>query len=714
MSHNGTLGGVGALAKKRKDSGALAKLEDKELARFLEEKSAFRSTKKLSLDDLLIISKNHPEITNLNRDFNPDYAVSYRTWLALADFVAHENPSLLNRLFEDVEFKNMGFDGRDFSFRSDVLREMDVNTRKKYSHLKLNPRLYGSVDTRLTFFDNFVESVKERTGGVLEGNGFKVDSEVVGFLAGKNMRVMPETAALKAAFSGNFKRLAQGPVAKAFAKLVGVNPGKILAKAMPRGNAALNRFLDTRVIAYGPDYFDARVEYFPGTIIPQRADPYTLGAITAVSEAIAVYEGIHIEAILTPFCEDFEKLKAQMQVPGVTYSYDNYTCDPNSRFFLYRFNLNEKAVLLKRIGRSFVDVGRAIFNLKTKVGSGNLGGDADFIALETQETLDAAIQDSYNSKIEAAEARASEAEARANEAEAKHETLRIRAELEKSITEVNARYHKSKDEIEAQRSFAQEVGHDIGRDSGVVHRLGNELLDELLGFEKTKERNYSDLANLRNHEIDLVRRVASILSLNRTARELPKKLMSQDRKLSTTNVNYKDMFNGVLGDIKILLKGEFDISNINYNLFVEDDVEVKVNDGDFRTALINLVKNSSEAISEKGGGEINIYVNHERVGDGEYKVITRMNQSYAIPQDIAYKLSRGESVGSSKGDKGNGFGSIASYNIIKQHGGDIQYVPDNLLNETNISWVVDGYVEESDEMDASLVLDDSLFDELDF
>ena len=52
--------------------------------------------------------------------------------------------------------------------------------------------------------------------------------------------------------------------------------------------------------------------------------------------------------------------------------------------------------------------------------------------------------------------------------------------------------------------------------------------------------------------------------------------------------------------------------------------------------------------------------------------------------------------------------------ILTSHGGDIQYVPDNLLNETNISWVVDGYVEESDEMDASLVLDDSLFDELDF
>jgi signal transduction histidine kinase len=490
---------------------------------------------------------------------------------------------------------------------------------------------------------------------------------------------------------------------------------------MPKGNAALNRFLDTRVVAYGPDYFDVRVEYFPNTLIPQRADPYTLGAIVAVSEAIAVYEGVKIEALLTPFSEDFEQLKVDMKVPGVSYSFENYVCDPNSKIFMYRFNLNEKAVLLKRVGRFFVDLNKITFNISNKMGSSNLGVDADFIALEAQQTLDVSVQETYRARIDAAEARAKEAIAqkdaaiaKANEAEARTESLRIRAELEKSIAEVNARYNTSQEEIEAQRSFAQEIGHDIGRDSGVVHRLGNELLDELLGIEKTKERNYSDLANLRIHENDLVKRIASMLSLNRTARELPNKLMSQDRKLSTINVNYKDMLGGVLSDIVILLDGKFDISNVNYNLYVGDNIEVKVNEGDFRTALINLVKNSSEAISENGGGDINIYVNHERVGDEEYKVITRMNQSYAMPQDIANKLSRGESVGSSKGDKGHGFGSIASYNIIKQHGGDIQYIPDAVMDQTNISWVVDGYVEESSEMEVEGLLDNDLFDELDF
>ncbi len=561
--------------------------------------------------------------------FDPQHAVSYRVWDAIARDVAEHNPRLLDSLFSGVEFETQGLnDGRSHRFPDRIRRYMSAETATKYGHLVVNSSEFGSMSTRLALFENLVDVLND---------------DFATFKVGRKINIRPEFGLLRAAFENPQaakEQVAKGPAAKALAMIVGINPGKAVMDRMAPANRALNRFLDTTPVAYGPNHLDVRVQYLRPTDISTLGDLFTLGAIVSGLEQISYHKLIEIKCQQSPFDFSIEADKQRLSEPGIKYTAEGYRHDPSQSVFLYRFQFHEKAGLGRRLLRAPYNWYVSNFRASKESRAQSTLGEQHLRLLQAGEKVDALTQVNQQ----------------------------IREKLSREVDAVNERYAKQAELYEALDGVAKGVAHDIGRDAGGVVKIGNELLDQLLG--QSSPRSYSDLQHLRSYEDPTIAGLANMLLLNRTALELPAKLTEQKQNLETTHLNYNALVGGVMNDVPHLV----DAPGLRYTNNVPANLEVRAHEGDYRTALINIIKNSAEA-SQQVGGEIS--VNAEAIGDD---VLLTIREPVVIPDHIAQQLSYGEKFESEK-EGGHGIGHIASYQIIKRHGGTISYVPRGTYSE---------------------------------
>ncbi|WP_121663353.1 PAS domain S-box protein [Metabacillus litoralis] len=111
--------------------------------------------------------------------------------------------------------------------------------------------------------------------------------------------------------------------------------------------------------------------------------------------------------------------------------------------------------------------------------------------------------------------------------------------------------------------------------------------------------------------------------------------------------------------------------------FSKDSLEVLCDENKLKQVFINFIKNAIEAMSYTDGGMI--FVKSEKVGD-QSVIIKIIDQGPGIPEDILKKI--GEPFFTTK-ENGTGLGVMVSYEIVKQHDGEVQINSDS--NGTTIS-----------------------------
>ena len=135
----------------------------------------------------------------------------------------------------------------------------------------------------------------------------------------------------------------------------------------------------------------------------------------------------------------------------------------------------------------------------------------------------------------------------------------------------------------------------------------------------------------------------------------------------------KIKLNNEIIDINLLLDDVYDkfkmlskLKNINLNYF-ENSEEIYIN-GDYnrlKQVLINLIKNSVEAIEDKGNIVINSKLNKKNF------VITIKDDGKGMTKETLEKIKE---IFYTTKEKGNGIGVSLSNEIIKAHGGKLEYL----------------------------------------
>ncbi|MBT7903360.1 hypothetical protein HN587_05850 [Candidatus Woesearchaeota archaeon] len=269
-----------------------------------------------------------------------------------------------------------------------------------------------------------------------------------------------------------------------------------------------------------------------------------------------------------------------------------------------------------------------------------------------------------------------EAETRQLKAEKKaaleaREKESLRRELEGSLSEVNRLY--------TYQNQLMGWAHDIKNDQAAVRMVCLARLKQIYLIAEGEvpfELSQDDLKTSSSLEAKIgdivegfsgteyvgeLESIQKVLSRSGSSYTYAQLIMGKKIEVPKEKVNYAEFLDRVISDARVLNSSEVDIS-----LTVGPDVEVEISPRDLKAAYINILDNVLDASI---GGYARIEV--KRMGA---KVMTIINQSGVLDPVIAQKLTRGERVGSTKGDRGHGVGTVASYNIIKDaHKGAIMY-----------------------------------------
>ncbi|MBT5022867.1 hypothetical protein HON01_08610, partial [Candidatus Woesearchaeota archaeon] len=266
------------------------------------------------------------------------------------------------------------------------------------------------------------------------------------------------------------------------------------------------------------------------------------------------------------------------------------------------------------------------------------------------------------------------AEERAKSLESELELERTKAELERKLEEVNRQYAQERDT----KIDAHDIKNDqIGLKSVAIDALRKDLSNyswDMLGISKSElnsdayiENNLESIANLESISAQtkyFVVATKEILEQASNSLKRAQKIMGKKIEVVKTEFNYYDFMETVIKAVNIM-KPNLNVELLNQ---IPSDLSIVASYEDLRAAYINLIDNAVDASSEG-----NVAINASPMGSSK-KVHTMISQTGFMSSDLASKLTNGEDVGSSKGDKGHGIGSIASYNIIKEaHGGALMY-----------------------------------------
>ncbi len=217
-----------------------------------------------------------------------------------------------------------------------------------------------------------------------------------------------------------------------------------------------------------------------------------------------------------------------------------------------------------------------------------------------------------------------------------------------------------KKEREIQLRQAESLAALTTLSAGVAHEIKNPLASidihiQLLNKEiaKINQDNVKDMENLLTivkEEID---------RLNSIVQDFLFTVRPMNMNLSRENINE------VLKDIIDFLKYELQEADISIiSEFEEDLPDVFVDPKYLKQALLNIVKNSIEAI--QSGGEIRVKTGETTDGD---VIIRIMDNGHGIPEDVMGKIF--EPYFTTR-KFGTGLGLVIVYKIIKELGGDIK------------------------------------------
>ncbi|MCK5095207.1 MAG: PAS domain-containing protein [Spirochaetes bacterium] len=198
--------------------------------------------------------------------------------------------------------------------------------------------------------------------------------------------------------------------------------------------------------------------------------------------------------------------------------------------------------------------------------------------------------------------------------------------------------------------------------AGVAHEIKNPLTSidihiQLLNREiqKFKLNNLEVVKNIKNF-LTIVKE--EIDRLNSIVQDFLFAVRPMSLSLGKENIN------GILRDLIDFLKYELLEADIEVKLDLDDELpDVVVDSKYLKQALLNIIKNSAEAI--KSGGKISIKTEEEKDGD---VVIHIMDDGEGIPESIMSKIF--EPYFTTR-KSGTGLGLVIVYKIIRELGGDL-------------------------------------------
>ena len=198
--------------------------------------------------------------------------------------------------------------------------------------------------------------------------------------------------------------------------------------------------------------------------------------------------------------------------------------------------------------------------------------------------------------------------------------------------------------------------------AGVAHEIKNPLTSidihiQLLNREiqKFKSNNIEAVKNIKNF-LAIVKE--EIDRLNSIVQDFLFAVRPMSLSLSKKNIN------GIVRDLVDFLKYELLEADIEVKLDLDDKLpDVVVDSKYLKQALLNIIKNSAEAI--RSGGKIRIKTEEEKDGD---VVIHIMDDGEGIPESIMSKIF--EPYFTTR-KSGTGLGLVIVYKIIRELGGDL-------------------------------------------
>ncbi len=198
--------------------------------------------------------------------------------------------------------------------------------------------------------------------------------------------------------------------------------------------------------------------------------------------------------------------------------------------------------------------------------------------------------------------------------------------------------------------------------AGVAHEIKNPLTSidihiQLLNREiqKFKSNNLEVVKNIKNF-LAIVKE--EIDRLNSIVQDFLFAVRPMSLSLSKKNIN------GIVRDLVDFLKYELLEADIEVKLDLDDKLpDVVVDSKYLKQALLNIIKNSAEAI--RSGGKIRIKTEEEKDGD---VVIHIMDDGEGIPESIMSKIF--EPYFTTR-KSGTGLGLVIVYKIIRELGGDL-------------------------------------------
>ncbi|MBD3382101.1 MAG: PAS domain S-box protein [candidate division Zixibacteria bacterium] len=213
----------------------------------------------------------------------------------------------------------------------------------------------------------------------------------------------------------------------------------------------------------------------------------------------------------------------------------------------------------------------------------------------------------------------------------------------------------SRKKLESQAKRAERLSELGTLAAGVAHEIRNPLNAIAIASQRLKSEfevkddqdGYTKLAGTIGREIERLNRIiADFLALARSGR------------LEKESVNLKSY----LAETVNLLRNEADDQEIDIDLECPDEIEVIIDLREFKKVIINLIKNSLEAIGT--GGRVSIECSHR----DDRIVIAVKDDGSGIDQE---KLDKIFSPYFTTKPSGTGLGLAISHRIVTDHGGSL-------------------------------------------
>lgn len=192
--------------------------------------------------------------------------------------------------------------------------------------------------------------------------------------------------------------------------------------------------------------------------------------------------------------------------------------------------------------------------------------------------------------------------------------------------------------------------------SGISHQINNPLANIMLYAQlhkmECKDKNTIKVLDIIEKEAERIAKV--VRSLLEYAKE---------RKIKKKIVKLSDVINSALEILSPLMKNITLVKDLNDKIYVNADF-IKL-----REAILNIVINAIEAVSNKKDAKIVIKTYVDASNSSQRAVIEVSDNGIGIPESHLSKIF--DPLFSTKKD-GTGLGLAITYEIIKDHGGNIK------------------------------------------